>query len=79
MLFVVSEARRLPRFVTEDGQSLRGPHSIPDDRGHFRVRRTFKAAHAFKTIETAQYASLLEVYPHPAPKPKIKPRPRIKK
>jgi hypothetical protein len=72
MLFVVSEAKRPGRFTTGDGQSLRGPHNIPDDPGHYRVRRTFKAAHAFKTIETAQYASVLEVYPHAVPRLKLR-------
>lgn len=68
MLFIISEAKRLDRFVTSDGQSVSGPHKIPDDDGHFRIRRTFKAAHAFKTRDTAQYASLLEVYPTKPPK-----------
>lgn len=62
MLFVVCEAKRHGRFVSAEGQSIRGLHQIPDDAGHFRVRRTFKAAHAFKTRDTAQYASLVEVF-----------------
>lgn len=64
-LLVVAEARRLDRFVTSEGQSVKDTHAIPNDPGHFRVRRTFKAAHAFKSRDTAQYASVLEVYPDP--------------
>jgi hypothetical protein len=67
-LIVVAEAKRLDRFVTSEGQSVRDTHAIPDDEGHFRVRRTFKAAHAFKSRDTAQYASILEVYPNAAAK-----------
>jgi hypothetical protein len=80
MLFIVSEAKRLDRFVTSDGQSVRGKENIPDDDGYYIVRRTYKAAHAFKTIETAQYASLLEVYQDkkkkkkPLPKKNSKPQ-----
>jgi hypothetical protein len=68
-LFVISEANRHKRFVTDDGQSVPGPHPVPGDAGgHFRNRRTFKAAHAFKTKDTAQYASCLEVYDSAIPK-----------
>jgi hypothetical protein len=77
MLFVVSEAKRLDRFVTSEGQSITGYHPIPDDIGHFRVRKTYKAAHAFKTRDRAQYASLLEVYPDPVSKPKSKRRQKL--
>jgi hypothetical protein len=79
MLFIVAEARRLDRFVTPEGQSVRGPFSIPDDAGHYRVRRTFKAAHAFKARDSAQYASLLEVYPHPSLRFKLKAKPKRKR
>jgi len=68
-LFVVSEAKRPERFVTSEGQSFKGMFVIPDNEGHFRIRRTFKAAHAFKTRDTAQYASVIEVYPGSAPRP----------
>lgn len=78
MLIVVSEARRLNRFVTTEGKSVVGSHTIPDDEGHYFVRRTAKAAHAFSTIETAQYASLLEVYPHKRPKRRAMPK-KVKK
>lgn len=78
MLIVVSEAKRLNRFVTRDGKSVGGSHAIPNDEGHYVVRRTAKAAHAFSTIETAQYASLLEVYPHKPPRKRLTVR-RVKK
>ena len=47
MLFVISEAKRLGRFVNSEGQSVSGPHSIPNDRGHYGVRKYFKAGLAF--------------------------------
>lgn len=61
-MFVVAEAHRPKRFVNENGSSHKGKKLIPDSDGHFRVRRTWKAAHAYKNVETAQYACLLEVY-----------------
>lgn len=64
-LFVISEANRPRRFVNEEGSSRKGEHAIPDmklSKGWFRVRRTWKAAHAFKTRDKAQYACLIEVY-----------------
>lgn len=62
-LFIISEARRPTRFVNEEGMSVRGKQPIPQSRGYFRVRRTWKAAHAFTKRERAQYACLIEVYP----------------
>lgn len=62
-LFVISEAKRPSRFVHEGGHSIVGKHEIPDCEGHYRVRRTWKAAHAFTKRERAQYACLIEVYP----------------
>lgn len=61
-LFVISEARRPKRFVNEDGHSITGKHRVPKCDGHYRVRRTWKAAHAFTKRERAQYACLIEVY-----------------
>ena len=61
-LFLISEANRPDRFVNEKGSSRTGRHPIPNSKDHFRVRRTWKAAHAFKNRDRAQYACLLEVY-----------------
>lgn len=62
-LFVISEAKRPRRFVHEGGRSIVGKHQIPGCGGYYRVRRTWKAAHAFTKRERAQYACLIEVYP----------------
>jgi hypothetical protein len=64
-LFVISEAKRPSRFVHEEGHSLLGEHKIPKFDGYYRVRRTWKAAHAFKKRERAQYACLIEAYSSP--------------
>lgn len=61
-LFVISEAKRPSRFVHEQGRSLLGEHKIPECDGYYRVRRTWKAAHAFEKRDRAQYACLIEVY-----------------
>lgn len=61
-LFVISEAKRPKRFVHHEGHSLSGKHAIPNADGYYRVRRTWKAAHAFKKRDRAQYACLIEVY-----------------
>jgi hypothetical protein len=60
-MFVIAEADRPKRFVNEKGASRRGKQPI-EPSGHYRVRRTWKAAHAFKNVGRAQYACLLEVY-----------------
>jgi hypothetical protein len=62
-VFLISEAQRPRRFVNEDGHSILGRHQIPDCDEHYRVRRTWKAAHAYTKRERAQYACLIEVYP----------------
>ncbi|WP_136661683.1 hypothetical protein [Nitratireductor sp. XY-223] len=62
-LFVVSESRAHPRFV-KDGKSILGVHDIPNCGGHFRVRRTVKAAASFSGKETAHYVCLIEVFRH---------------
>ena len=62
-LFLISEAARPERFVDEEGKSRLGRHRIPESDGHYRVRRTWKAAHAFTKRDRAQYACLIEVYP----------------
>lgn len=64
-LFVISEAKRPSRFVHEEGHSLLGEHKIPKFDGYYRVRRTWKAAHAFKKRERAQYACLIAAYSSP--------------
>ena len=61
-LFVIAEAQRPDRFVSVKGSSKRGMTPIPGDKGHYRVRRTFKAAHAFERRERAQYCCLVEVF-----------------
>jgi hypothetical protein len=71
-VFVISEANRPRRFVNDDGHSIVGMHKIPNCDGHYRVRRTWKAAHAFAKRDRAQYACLIEVF---APQNKRKKRP----
>ncbi len=61
-LLVISEARRPTRFVDTEGKSILKKQTIPNSDGHFKVRRTWKAAHAFTKRESAQYACLIEVY-----------------
>jgi hypothetical protein len=65
-MFLISEAERPKRFVNGDGHSILGTHHIPGCDGHYRVRRTWKAAHAFTRRDRAQYACLIEVYPTPS-------------
>lgn len=60
-LFVVSEALA-PRQFIRDGKSILGVHAIPSCTGHFRVRRSVKAAASFSRKETAHYVCLLEVF-----------------
>lgn len=60
-LFVVSESLAPRRFV-KDGKSILGAHPIPGCTGHFRVRRSVKAATSFSGKETAHYVCLLEVF-----------------
>lgn len=62
-MFLISEAERPKRFVNGDGHSILGTHLIPGCDGKYRVRRTWKAAHAFTRRDRAQYACLIEVYP----------------
>jgi hypothetical protein len=65
-LFVVCESYRPPAFITSDGKSVRGEHAIIDDpNACYRVRRTFKAAHAYKNKDRAQYACCLEIFDRP--------------
>lgn len=61
-MFLIAEAHRPKRFVDDDGKSLTGKYSIPKSPGHYRVRRTLKAAHAYTEVANAQYACLLEIY-----------------
>lgn len=60
-LFIVSESLAPRRFV-KDGKSILGPHAIPSCNGHFRVRRSVKAAASFSGKESAHYVCLLEVF-----------------
>lgn len=60
-LFVVSESLAPRRFVKE-GKSILGDQRIPGSTGHFRVRRSVKAASSFSGKETAHYVCLLEVF-----------------
>jgi len=64
-LMLVSEAHRPTRFVDKEGKSIRNAREVPKTKGlfYYRVRRTWKAAHAFNVREHAQYACLIEVYP----------------
>lgn len=73
-MFLVAEAQRPTRFVGIDGASIQGRHAITESKGYYRVRRTWKAAHAFRSRDTAQYACLLEVYAPPARAISQKPR-----
>lgn len=61
-LLVLSEADRHDRFVDDAGKSRLGKEKIPDSKGTFRVRRTLKAAPAFSNQDSANYASIIEVY-----------------
>lgn len=60
-LFVISESSAPKRFVT-DGKSILRHFEIPGCDGHFRVRRTVKAAASFSGKKTAHYVCLLEVF-----------------
>lgn len=60
-LFVVSESKAPRRFV-RDGKSILGEHRIPKLAGHYRVRRSVKAAASFSGRESAHYVCLIEVF-----------------
>lgn len=60
-LFVISESQA-PRHFVKDGKSILGTHAIPECDGHFRVRRSVKAAASFSGKESAHYVCLLEVF-----------------
>lgn len=60
-LFIVSESFAPRRFV-KDGKSILGAHPIPGSAGHYRVRRSVKAAASFSGKESAHYVCLLEVF-----------------
>jgi len=91
-LFVVCESYRPSAFITSEGVSVGGEHAIIDDANAcYRVRRTFKAAHAYTNKESGQYACCLEVFDRPPVTPKlrlkkpsatkrrvIRPRPKLK-
>lgn len=60
-LFVVSESLAPRRFV-KNGKSWLGTHQIPKCNGHYRVRRTVKAAASFSGKLSAHYVCLIEVF-----------------
>ena len=60
-LFVVSESRAPDRFV-KDGKSKLGQSKIEGTDGHYRVRRTVKAAASFSGKQSAHYVCLIEVF-----------------
>lgn len=60
-LFVVAEGRAPERFV-KGGQSVLGYHPVPGTKGHYRVRRTVKAAASFSGKETAHFVCLIELF-----------------
>lgn len=60
-LIVVSESRAPSRFV-KSGKSILGPHDIPGTNGHYRVRRSVKAAASFSGKKSAHYVCLIEVF-----------------
>lgn len=60
-LVVVAESRAPSRFV-KGGKSILGPHAIPGTDGHYRVRRSVKAAASFSGKESAHYVCLIEVF-----------------
>ena len=62
LLFVVAEAHRPRRFVTEKGRAILGKNNIHGQDAHYRVRRACKAAAAFSGKETAHYACIIEVF-----------------
>lgn len=64
-LFLTSEGVRPARFVHEGGGSIRGMQPIPGDRGHYRTRRTLKAAPTFSNKNVAQYTCLIEAFARP--------------
>src|ERR1035437_7423551 len=49
-MFLISEANPPTRFVRGNGHSVLGTHHIPDCDGHYRVRRTWKAAHGSQDV-----------------------------
>lgn len=61
-LFVICESRRRNEFISKEGKSILGMKRIDGTDGHYRVRRTCKAAASFGNRETAHYACLLEVF-----------------
>lgn len=61
-LFVISERELPDAFVTEEGASIGGVHQIEKSEGYYKVRKTCKASHRFKTTEVANYACLIEIF-----------------
>jgi hypothetical protein len=62
LLFVVAEAYRPQRFVTQEGKAVLGTFNIPGQNAHYRVRRVCKAAASFGSRESAHYACIIEVF-----------------
>ncbi len=61
-LIVVAEAKRPKRFVSPDGVSIMAKQQLDGGAGYYKVRRTFKAAHAYTKVEKSQYACLIETF-----------------
>ena len=61
-LIILSEAHRNDRFVTEDGKTDIGKHPVPGLPGTYAIRRTVKAASAYKNKDSANYATIVEVF-----------------
>lgn len=61
-LIVVAEAKRPKRFVSSGGVSITTKQQLDGGAGYYKVRRTFKAAHAYTKVEKSQYACLIETF-----------------
>jgi hypothetical protein len=61
-LVVVAEAHCPRRFVSDAGVSITKRQRIDGFDGYFKVRRTLKAAQRYTSIESAQYACLIETF-----------------
>jgi hypothetical protein len=62
LLFLVSEARRPIRFVSDEGRAIRGKQEISMTTAYYCVRRACKAASSFAGRNSAHYACIIEVF-----------------
>ena len=60
-LIVLSEAGRNNRFVNEKGLTRRGQHKIDGMDANYHIRRTVKAASVYKSFDSVNYATVVEV------------------